>query len=46
MEAFGEPSNAMNDPGGVGGENAMNTDDKVDFLIMLVTLEYSVSHMF
>ena len=37
METFGDPSNVMKDPGVVDGENAMNTDDKVDSLIMLLT---------
>ncbi len=37
METFGEPSNVMNDPGVVDGENGTNTDDTVNSLIMLLT---------
>ena len=37
METFGDPSNVMNDPGVVDGENETNTDDKVESLIMLLT---------
>ena len=37
METFGDPSNVMNDPGVVDGENETNTDDKVESLIMILT---------
>jgi hypothetical protein len=38
METFGNPCNVMNVPVVVDGENVMNTDDKVDSLIMLLNV--------
>jgi hypothetical protein len=38
METFGNPCSVMNVPVVVDGENVMNTDDKVDSLILVFTV--------